>query len=93
MSAHPDEQLARGGKHLHAVLHTVGDPDVTIAVNGDSFGPREVAGTVTCLAKGPNEIAVSIEDLDAIVEGVGDIQISVFVDGHITGLGQVARRG
>ena len=93
MSAETDEQLRFLIEDLHAVLHPVDDPDVVVAVDGDTFGTREVSGPVAGFAEGADELSVAIEDLDPVVEGVGDVEIAVVVDRQPRGPGEIAGSG
>ncbi len=93
MPAHPDEQLAFRREHLHPVLHRIGYPDVTVGVDRNALGSREISRTVSRLAKGPDESPIRIENLDAVVEGVGDVEIAVLIDRDIGRPRKIARRG
>src|SRR5579859_2360427 len=46
VSPEGDQQLPCFVKDLHAILHSVGNPDMTIAVDGHAFGSREVSRAV-----------------------------------------------
>ena len=58
---------------------------MTVAVDGKALraseGTRAVAGT----AKHADEVAIGIENLDAVVQGVGHIDVSVGIDGDVGG--------
>ena len=84
------QQLTFVGEDLHPVLHAVGYPHMSVAIDGDALGSRKVAGPVAVLAPGANEHAIGIEDLDAIVQGVGDVEIALLIDSQTRGLGEVA---
>ena len=85
--------LPSGVKYLYAVLHAVGDPDVSVGIDGNAFRPCEIANAVAGLAELANEVAVGIEDLDPVVEGVGDVEIAVLVHGDADWLGEITRSG
>ena len=76
MAAEHNKELPLVIEHLDAVLHPVSNPDVTVAIDGNALGTGEVAGAVTVLAISRNELALGIEDLNAVVEGVADIKIA-----------------
>src|SRR5207253_1429543 len=69
-AAHPDQQLAFFGEHLHPVLHGIGYPDVPVRVNGNALGPSEVAGAVAGFAERAVKLAVRIKDFHPVVQGV-----------------------
>ncbi len=57
---------------FHAILVSISDPDVAVAVNRDSLRAREICGPVPGSAERTEESAVGIEDLDPSVQSVAD---------------------
>src|SRR5262249_47668994 len=90
MAAEADKESGFVIKYLNPVLHPIGYPDVAIAVNGYTLWPREIAGAIARLAKGTDELAITIEDLNAVVQGVGDVEVAVGVDCQPAGLSEIA---
>ena len=93
MSAKTDEQLRFLIEYLYPVLHPVDDPDVAIAVDGDTFGTREVSRPVAGFAEGADELSIAIEDLDAVVQGVGDVEIAFLIDRQSRWPGEISGGG
>jgi hypothetical protein len=56
---------------------------MTVAVNCDALRPCKISGAIACFAERPNEFPFRIENLDAVIERIGDVKISVFIDGYI----------
>ncbi len=54
---------------------------------------REAARPIAVLTDLADELSVGVEDLDAIVHGVGHIDVVVFVERNKARQGEVARRG
>src|SRR5579872_2419334 len=93
MSAEAYEQLRLLIENLHAVLHPIDYPNVIVAVDGNAFRPCEVAWPVARFAKGADEFAVAVEDLDAVVQRVSDIKIAFSVHRQSPRPGKIARCG
>ena len=56
VSTDGDQQLPFFVEDLNAILHAVGDPDVSVAINGDAFRPGEIARAVAVLAEGADKL-------------------------------------
>jgi hypothetical protein len=88
------QQLAFAIEDLQAVFHLVGDPDVAVASPlRCPWAGRSMPGPSPCLPKQADEVSVGIEDLHAIVERVGHVDISVLIQGHALRRAEVAGRG
>jgi hypothetical protein len=61
VAAKCDQQLPFLVEDLDAIGHAVGDPDVAVAIDGDTLGTREVSRTVAVLSEGADELAVGVE--------------------------------
>src|SRR5208282_4602031 len=91
--AKSEQQLAFGGKDLQAGEHGIRHPDVAVDVDSDTLGTGEVAGAVSVLAEAADEVPVSVEDFDAVIQGVGDEEVSVLIDGGVGRFGKLAGIG
>jgi len=91
--AHIDQQPAFRGIDLHPVLHRIGHPDVTVAVDGNALGHGKIPRTIAALAESTNKIAVGIEYLNAGIEHVRDVKIAFPVHGDSGWLGEIAWSG
>ena len=89
MCAHPDQQIAFGRETLHTILHRVGNPDVPIDINRNSFGPEECSRTVTGLAKCRMKLP-SASNTSIRLLNVSDIEVVVAIQRHIGGNRELA---
>ena len=76
------QQLAFTIEDLKPVCHLVGHPDVPIAINCDALGPGGVSGSIAVFAEQADEVSVGIENFHPVVEGVGNVNIAVFIQRH-----------
>src|SRR5580693_8182301 len=87
------QQLAFTIENLKPVLHRIGHPDMTVAIDRYALGPLEVAGTVAVFAELADEVSIGIENLYAIVKGVGHVDIAILIQRHALWRAKVSRGG
>src|ERR1700687_3961371 len=93
MPAKGDQQLRLLVENLHAILLPISYPDVAIGVNRHPLGASEISGAIPRFAEGAHELAVGVENLDAVVQGIAHIKIYILVDCDARRLRKVAWRG
>src|SRR5215472_11238454 len=92
MPAKNDQQLPLLVEDLHPVLHAVGNPDMTVAVDRHSLRSRKIARTVAVLAIGQDELSVGIEHLNAIIQRVAYIKIAISINRQSGRLREISGR-
>lgn len=73
-------------ENLHAILHTVRNPDVAVAIDGHSLGPCEITRAIAGLSEGAYKLAVGVKDFNTVVIRIGHIEITFGVHRHPGGL-------
>lgn len=66
-------------KHLYSMILSVADDDVPAGHDGDAFQTLELSVTRSPGTEGSEEGAVRVEDLDAVVAGVGNHDVALVV--------------
>ena len=56
MAAKTDKQLRVLVEDLNAILHSVRDPDMSVSVDRDSLGPREISRAIARFAEGTDKL-------------------------------------
>ena len=69
-------------EHLYPMVLPVGHQDVALWVDRDPFQALELALTLTPTAETSEEGSVRIEDLNSIVSGIRDENITLFINGN-----------
>jgi len=64
---------------------------VPIAIHRNAFRHREIARSIAVLSEGPYELAIGIEDLDPVIEHVGNVDVPVLIERHARRLGKVSQ--
>ena len=83
------EEMAEGVEDLDAVVVAVlGDEDVALVVEGDVGGVYELTGTSAHRTPAAEFLALGRVDDDAVVMGVGDVDVVVAADGESHGLAE-----
>ena len=75
LSADRREEAIVGAHVDDALVPGIGDPEIALRIDGDAAGFVELAGTWALRPKLAQELTVRIEDLDAAVLGVGNIEV------------------
>jgi hypothetical protein len=69
-------------EHLYPMVFSVGHQDVALRVHRDPFQALELALSLTPSAETSEEGPVRIEDLNSIVSGIRDENITLFINGN-----------
>src|SRR5215469_18326696 len=65
---------------------------MSVSVNGHSFGSGKISWTVARLSKRADEIAVGIENLYSVIQGIRHVEVSFLVHGNAPGPGKIPWR-
>lgn len=89
-------ELITFSEDLHTVVLSVADEDVAVGHDRHALEALELSLAGSPAAEGPEEGAVGVEDLDAVVAAVRHEDVALVVHGHAPagrGAGQGARGG
>ena len=63
---------------------------MAVTIHGDSFRTGEPSGAIAGFSKFADETALGVEDLHAVVQGIGDVQVAIVIDGYVGRQGEIA---
>src|SRR5581483_5529838 len=91
LGAHEHAHMAVGAENLKVVERRIHDPDIAVAVVGQTFGSDEIAGPVALLAKAANKLVFGRENLDRAASGVSHRETAVRTYCHANRIIELAR--